>query len=86
MPGPALNCAMFFASIVAWATDRLPGGDPYTNVWCLRRPGRARCLGEIVAELRPNSADIVWHCPLCGENGVIRGWEPTLWDRRAPRE
>jgi hypothetical protein len=33
MPGPALNCAMFFSSIVAWATDHAPAGDPHTNVW-----------------------------------------------------
>ena len=85
MPGPALTCAMFFASIVAWVTDHVPAGDPHTNVWCMRRPGRKRCLGEIMAELRPDGAEIVWHCPYCGENGVIRGWEYTLWDRRPGR-
>jgi hypothetical protein len=82
MPGPVLNCAMFFASIVAWATDHSPAGDPHTNIWCMRRPGRKRCLGEIQAELRSDSMEIVWDCPWCGENGVIRGWEDTLWDRR----
>ena len=86
MPGPALNCAMFFTSIVAWATDHVPAGDFHTNVWCMRRPGRKRCRGEIMAELRPDSLEIVWHCPWCGENGVIRGWEHTLWDRRPPPE
>jgi hypothetical protein len=29
-----------------------------------------------------DSMEIVWDCPWCGENGVIRGWEDTLWDRR----
>ena len=85
MPGPALNCAMFFASIVAWVTDHVPAGDPHTNVWCMRRPGRRRCLGEVMAELRPDGAEIVWHCPYCGENAVIRGRDHTLWDRRPGR-
>ena len=84
MPGPALNVAMFMTSLVAWVTDHFAAGDPHTNVWCIRRPGRKRCLGEIMAEMRPDSLEILWHCPWCGENGVIRGWEHTLWDRRAP--
>ena len=21
-----------------------------------------------------------WHCPVCHDNGVIRGWEHTFWD------
>src|SRR5689334_2881803 len=74
------------ASIVVWATDHAPAGDPHTNVWCMRRPGRTRCRGEIMAELRADSEEITWLCPWCGENGVIRGWEHTLWDRRRPPE
>ena len=84
MQGPALNCAMFFTSIVAWVTDHNLDGDPHTNVWCMRRPGRKRCMGEIMAELRAESGEIVWHCPWCNENGVVCGWEHTLWDRRRP--
>jgi hypothetical protein len=86
MPGPVLNCAMFFTSIVAWVTSHSPASDPHTNVWCIRRPSRKRCVGEILAELRPDFVEIVWHCLWCGENGVIRGWEHTLWDRRPPPE
>jgi len=26
---------------------------------------------------------MVWHCPICGDNGIIRGWEGTFWDNRA---
>jgi hypothetical protein len=51
MPGPALNCALYFSSIVAWVSDHMPGGEPHTNVPCWRRPGRKRCLGDIIAEL-----------------------------------
>ena len=40
------------------------------------------CQGDIFAELKPGTTDILWQCPLCGDNGVIRGWEDTLWNRR----
>lgn len=23
---------------------------------------------------------IYWYCPVCADNGVIRGWQNTLWD------
>jgi len=23
---------------------------------------------------------IFWHCPICQDNGVIRGWQNTFWD------
>ena len=81
MPAPALNCALYFGSIVAWVSDHMPGGEPHTNVPCWRRPGRKRCLGEIVAEPQSGSSDILWHCPVCGEQGMIRGWEDTRWSR-----
>ena len=81
IPGAALNRGVFFGSIVAWVTDHHPEGEPHTNVPCWRSPGRRRCRGEIIAELRATS-EIEWQCSLCGENGVIRGWEDTLWDRR----
>ena len=81
IPGPALTPAMFFASIVGWMTDHEPGAV-LTNVWCFRKPGRKRCRGEIMADRQ--GAEIIWHCPLCGVNGVIRGWEDSSWDQRGP--
>lgn len=81
LPAPALNLALFLGSIVAWVTDHMPAGDWHTNVPCRRSPGRKRCLGEIVAELDPGTGQIAWQCPVCGDNGVIHGWEDTLWNR-----
>ena len=23
---------------------------------------------------------IHWHCPVCEDNGIISGWQKTLWD------
>ena len=85
MPGPALTLAMSLSAIVAWATSRQRDDDEVTNVWCWRRPGRTHCRGEIVARLEPGASEISWHCPHCGLNGVIRGWEGSLWDRRSPQ-
>jgi hypothetical protein len=82
LPERVVRLAVFFGAIIAWVTDHLPDGDWHTNVPCRRSPGRRRCRGEIVAELDRASGRIVWQCPLCGDNGLIHGWEDTLWNRR----
>ena len=81
MPNPALNVALYFGSIVAWMTSLADDDMQPTNVPCRRSPKRRRCVGEICASLEDNGRSILWFCPLCGDNGRIRGWEGTLWDR-----
>jgi hypothetical protein len=83
IPGPALNLALFLGSIVGWATSHKGGRNELTNVPCRRSPARRRCLGTIRARLDPDGETIIWQCPICGDNGTIRGWEDTLWDRRS---
>lgn len=85
MPGPALSLALFLGSIVAWATSGRTVADLRTNVSCRRSPGHRRCLGTIEADLTENGRAVSWWCPVCGDNGVTRGWEGTLWDRRGSR-
>lgn len=82
IPEPALNLAVYLGAIVAWVTDHAADPDPHTNVPCRRSPGRRRCRGEIFAELDATSKEIVWQCPLCGDRGVVYGWEGSFWDRR----
>lgn len=82
MPGPALNLAVFLGAIVAWVTSGRSADDDLTNVPCRRNPSRRRCPGEILAEIEDDGETIAWHCPMCGDNGVTRGWEGTRWDRR----
>jgi hypothetical protein len=77
-----LGLALYFGAIVTWVTDHLPESDWLTNVPCRRSPGRRRCRGEIVAELDRTSGHIVWHCPLCADNGLIHGWQDSPWDRQ----
>lgn len=83
MSGPAANLALFLGSIVGWVTSRGAMRSDRTNVPCRRKPGRVRCVGEIVANLTGEPGTISWRCPVCGDNGVVRGWEGTGWDRRA---
>lgn len=81
IPTPAMNLALFQGSIVSWMT-RMPITEiEQTNVNCRRHPGRKRCLGEIVATFEEGGEAIAWTCPFCGDNGVIRGWAGTIWDR-----
>ncbi len=82
MPGPALNLALFLGAIVAWVTSGRSTADVRTNVPCRRSPARRRCGGEIYASFDADDDAIIWHCPICGDNGVTRGWEGTPWDRR----
>jgi hypothetical protein len=82
IPWPAQNLSVFLGAIVAWVTSGRSSTEPRTNVACRRSPQRRRCPGEIVASFEVDGSTIVWRCPACGDNGVTRGWEGTLWDRR----
>jgi hypothetical protein len=54
--------------------------DEPVTLRCRRRPGRRPCTGVLSILLDESLEDLVWHCPACGDNGVIRGWEGTFWD------
>lgn len=82
MPGPVMNLATFQGSIAAWVTSAAGRASPRTNVPCRRRPSGIRCVGEIDAGLVDGDQAVEWRCPVCGDNGVIRGWQDTQWDRR----
>ncbi len=82
LPGPALILANFQGAIAAWATSPAGHVSVRTNVVCRRRPSCRRCVGEIQAELVDGDQTVAWRCPVCGDNGVIRGWQDTIWDRR----
>jgi len=78
MPSPARRLAEYFASIVVDATANLEGNP---SVQCRRRPGRRRCPGIVLALPDPEHEEAIsWYCPVCGDNGLIRGWQGTLWN------
>jgi hypothetical protein len=78
LPRPAKVLAEYFARIVVDATTNLD--DPPT-VHCRRRPGNRVCSGIVMSYPSADEADTIsWHCPECHDNGLISGWQNTIWD------
>ena len=86
LPNPAVNLVHFLISIVSWVSLFAPNCQRVTNVFCRRSPKRKSCKGQIHAQLDSETSQIQWFCPLCGDQGIISGWEGTLADRRVPEE
>ena len=76
-PGPARRLAEHLCAIVEAVTSRARDQlDWVTEVRCRRRPRHKRCEGNIVAGFdEADPATIVWVCPVCEDNGYIRGWQ-----------
>lgn len=81
LPGPARRLVTFLGEIVKTISDEYsPDEIIPTKVQCRRRPNRKPCAGLINAAMREDNGQIEWRCPVCGDNGVITGWEGTMWD------
>ena len=78
MPKPARILAEYLGRIVRGVTSRQEG-ELATGVKCRKRVQRRRCPGEIIAFIDEREA-ICWACPVCGKNGIISGWEGSIWD------
>jgi hypothetical protein len=76
LPAPARYLARYWTEIVAQGSNF----DEPVTLRCRRRPRRRPCSGILIVLLDERLEDLVWHCPACGDNGVIRGWEGTFWD------
>jgi hypothetical protein len=82
--GPARLLAEYLCAIIVAVTS-CPGSqeDRVTEIRCRRRPRHRQCKGNIVAGYDEGDlTTIVWLCPLCEDNGYIRGWQETQWDKR----
>ena len=77
--------AAFFGSIVVAMSAHPGGGTVETAVRCRKSPQRRVCLGLVYALLDRAQGEIHWQCPVCGDWGVISGWEGTWYDRSGPR-
>lgn len=78
MPPRARILAGYFASIVVDATSNI---DDPPAVRCRRHPGHRRCSGIVMSYPSNDENDSIhWHCPVCHDNGIITGWQNTLWD------
>jgi hypothetical protein len=66
-----------------WVTDMRDYLDGAGAIVDMPGPALRSIVAWVTSGRSPDSSIISWHCPLCGDNGVIRGWERTPWDRRA---
>ncbi len=80
--GPARRLAEHLTSIVTMVSrPEIVVPNAY-RVRCRRHPKRKPCSGEIEGDLDPETNVVLWWCPECGDNGYIRNWQGTSWDRQ----
>jgi hypothetical protein len=80
-PGHPGRVGAFYARIAATASLHPCEEVVLTPIPCRRRPGRRPCPGHVDL-IRHDDDTIEWACTDCTDNGFIRGWEATRWDRR----
>ena len=82
LPGRAYQLASYLGSIVEAVTSSGKIQTYNTGIRCRRRPGRKRCQGEVLALIdKESNFEIKWGCPVCNDNGIISGWQGTIWDK-----
>jgi hypothetical protein len=84
-PGPARKMAQHLGSVVQAATAGDAGTPWITALACRRRPRNRPCTGHIAVLRADLPAPIEWQCSVCGDEGVISGWEESPFDLRLPR-
>ena len=81
VPEPARRMAEYFGTIITHASAVITENEFHSApIACRRRPGRKRCKGKIEVDFRYPDFAILWNCPVCGDEGIISGWEGTHWD------
>jgi hypothetical protein len=87
MPPAARRRSAFTREVVEAATARRAGEAWRSAVRCIARAGRRAC-GAHIDVSRPEPGRVEWTCPVCGEHGVITGFEDTELDMSAyvPRQ
>jgi hypothetical protein len=83
-PGPARKLAQHLGSVVQAATAGDAGMPWVTALACRRRPRNRPCTGHIAVFRADLPAPIEWQCSLCGDEGLINGWEKSPFDLRLP--
>jgi hypothetical protein len=81
-PGPTRRLAAHLIGIVRAATAGDAGIAWTSALSCRRRPTRRPCQGRLVVFRPEPPAPIRWRCSVCGDEGVISGWEDSAFDLR----
>jgi hypothetical protein len=77
MPHHEISRARHLGRIIEAATNP----QDMSAVSCRRRPGNRKCAGHIKCDIMQDER-IHYHCPVCGDNGIISDWQNTIWDNR----
>ncbi|HHY38555.1 MAG TPA: hypothetical protein GX507_06490 [Clostridia bacterium] len=83
-PGRPGRLARYLGRIVMSDFAHPPGELVETGVLCRRRPGHRRCTGYIRVVRAPDTGEVEWICPECGDCGVVYNWRGTCWDIQKP--
>lgn len=78
MPSEAKQLASFLVLVIDSTTS---GGSVYFDDSGIRCRGK-RCTETVLSRLTELGDEIEWHCPICGQNGIIRNWKNTKWNQR----
>lgn len=79
-PGRPGRLARYLGWIVVSTFTRAPGETVQTLIPCRRRRGGRRCPGRIAALRIPDTGEVEWICPECGDHGVVCNWQGMCWD------
>lgn len=71
----------YYGNMVKAATSRGVGKPFRSAITCSRRPGHKPCKGKIMLLLREDGI-VEWECESCDYNGLLSGWQDTMWDLR----
>ncbi|RLB01866.1 MAG: hypothetical protein DRG83_09450 [Deltaproteobacteria bacterium] len=66
--------------IISYATSKAAGRQVGSRPKCWRRPKKKPCKGTLHIVLDTSKKQIYWKCPVCGDEGVVYGWEGLIWD------
>jgi len=79
IPAAAARRAAYTREVVEAATSRRADSSWCSAVRCIARAGRRTCGGRIRVG-RPQAGEVAWSCDMCGEHGVITGFEGSELD------
>jgi hypothetical protein len=77
LPGQARKLASFLCLLIEAATGSPSALEQDSGIRCRAKA----CRGTIRTLVPPNLEEIIWQCPVCRHNGVIRNWSDTKWNQ-----
>lgn len=83
LPKEAADLLDFLGQVVAAASSFYDLPVATAGEICRAEVRGKRCNGFIEVWLDADNNRIGWECLVCGNEGMISGWEGTFWDLRS---